>query len=446
MNPTSAPLLKRRWYTVFALSAAAFVDSSENETLAILWPRMYPALGFNVSQLGPVLGISDLIRTLTLPLWGWAADRFSRRTLLIWITGIWGITTALVAFVGGFWQLFLVRIIASLGLGVLWPTAFSLLSDLFDSRSRGRAAGTMTAVSFTGTLVSFAVLPALAALNPEGWRYGFILMGLVSVLTGVLFIFINDPPRGSSEPEISDVLTEQAVSRYAFRTSDLPVIARVPTWWVLVFQQAIDNIALAVLYGWSFTWLDSLGLGDSAFYVVGLLTLGTLLGHLFFGWLGDRLEIRFPTHGRSAMAQVGLAVSLPALALFILLGRQGILPLMVFGLLSGLSLSSVDTGARWPIAQAVLRPELRATGRAAMDMVVGAIGALAMTLSGQVVAAFGSNVTSMLLLLIPLPKFIAVLLWIPIFRTYPRDRRALHELLLRRRADLTGPPPAEQVR
>ena len=62
------PKPRRRWYTVFSLSAAAFVDSGENETLAILWPKMYPALSMKVSDLGPVLGISGLVSTFTLPL------------------------------------------------------------------------------------------------------------------------------------------------------------------------------------------------------------------------------------------------------------------------------------------------------------------------------------------------------------------------------------------
>jgi len=434
---------RRRWYTVFSLSTAAFVDSSENETLAILWPKMYPALDMKVGSLGPVLGISGLVSTFTLPLWGWAADRFSRKTLLIWITGFWGIWTAVIAGVQSLTELLLVRVLVSLGLGVLWPAAFSLLSDLFPSKERGRAAGVMTAVSFMGTLVSFFVLPALAAISPEGWRYGFILMGFVSALTGVLFIFISDPVRGSAEPEIRDVISEESVSRYSFRLADLPAIARISTWWVLLFQQSFDNIGMAVLYGWSFTWLDTLGLGSSAPFVVGVLTLGTLLGHLGFGWLGDVLEKRNPTYGRAAMAQVGLAVSLPALSLFLIFGNQGVMPLMVFGMLSGLSLASIDTGARWPIAQSVLRPELRATGRAALDMVVGAVGSLAMALTGKLVDAFGGNITTVLLIMVPLPKLISTLLWIPIFRTYPRDRQSLHGLLLKRREEMLGP---EEIR
>lgn len=438
MNPSNLPHRGRRWYTVFSLSSAAFVDSCENETLSILWPRMYPTLGLDISQLGSLLGISGLINTLALPLWGWAADRFSRKALLIWITGFWGLFTLVIAFSNSFYQLFLIRIIASVGLGVLWPTAFSLISDLFPSKERGRAAGVMTAISFSGTLVAYMVLPTLAAISPESWRYGFVVMGLASVITGIFFFFINDPARGSSEPEISDVVTKEAVTRYAFHLSDLPKLAKIRTWWVLLFHQSVDNIAMAVLYGWSFTWLDSLGLGESAFMVVGILTLGTLLGHLFFGWLGDKLEIRFPIHGRAAMAMIGLIISVPALGLFVYMGRQGILPLMIFGLLSGLGLSTLDTGARWPIAQSVLPPEIRATGRAALDMVIGIVGSLAMTLSGPLLVSLGSNITTMLLILIPLPKIISLFLWIPIFRTYSRDRASLHGLLLNRRQELTG--------
>ena len=191
-----------------------------------------------------------------------------------------------------------------------------------------------------------------------------------------------------------------------------------------------------MLYGWSFTWLEGLGLGDQAFMVVALLTLGTLLGHAFFGWLGDVLENRFPNHGRTVMAQVGLVVSIPALGGFIAFGDRGLGPLMIFGLLAGLGLSSVDTGARWPIAQAVLRPELRATGRAALDMVIGAVGALAITLSGRLVDGFGGDVSMMLLLLIPIPKMISTLLWIPMYWTLPTDRANLHSVLVKRREEL----------
>ena len=118
---------------------------------------------------------------------------------------------------------------------------------------------------------------------------------------------------------------------------------------------------------------------------------------------------------------------------------------MVFGLLAGLSLSSVDTGARWPIAQAVLRPETRATGHAALDMFVGVVSALAVVLSGLLVDKFNGNVTLMLLL-VSLPKLISSILWIPMFSTYPPDRDTLHNVLVQRREEIlsTGDQGAGQ--
>lgn len=427
---------QRRWLSVVALAAAAFVDSSENEALSILWPKMHPALGLRAGQLGPVLGISDLIRTLTLPLWGWAADRFSRKALLVGVTGLWGGWTLAIAFVQTFSQLLAVRILSSLGLGVLWPTAFSLLSDLFESRRRGIAAGVMTAVSYCGTVAGFVVLPILASAQPDGWRLGFIAMGAASILTGAFLLVLHEPPRGAAEPELHDVISAEGAARYAFHVRDLPILARVRSWRVLLLQNSVDNIAMAVLFGWAFVWLDSLGLGEQAFLVVVLLTTGTLTGHLFFGWLGDQLERRHPLHGRVTMALIGLALTAPALAAFIAFGSRGLGALMFFGALAGLGISSVDTGARWPIAQGVLRPELRATGRAALDMAIGAAGAIVMTFSGALVDRYG--VTTMLLLLVPTPKLIAALLWLPMFRAYPADRAALHLTLADRRRELTG--------
>ena len=111
---------------------------------------------------------------------------------------------------------------------------------------------------------------------------------------------------------------------------------------------------------------------------------------------------------------------------------------MVFGLFAGLGLSSVDTGARWPIAQAVLPPELRATGRATLDMMIGAVGSLAVAFTGQLVESLGGDITAMLLIMIPIPKLLGALLWALIFRTYPLDRQRMHRLMLDRRGELLG--------
>ena len=435
--------VKRRWASALAMAAAAFVDGCEDGTLSILWPQMRLTLGASVGQLGSVLGFSKLVRTLSLPFWGYAADHFSRKALLVGITGIWGLWTLAIGFVNSLSELFVLRTLSSLGLAVLWPTAFSLVSDLFPSRERGRAAGVMAAVSYAGSLAAFGILPAIAITSPEAWRTGFVVMGVASSLSGLLLLIVNDPPRGASEPELCDVAATAEVARQSFRVADLPAIARVKSWRVLVLHTGVDTLSTSLLYAWVFTWLDSLGLGSSGFMIVALMGVGNLFGHIIFGWLGDMLEQRFPRNGRTAMAFAGLVITVPAITGFIGLGTTNLTLLFLFGAITGLGLSSVDAGARWPIAQGVLLPELRGTGRATIDMVVGILAAVAISLSGLLADQVG--VTAMLLIMLPIPKLLGALTWIPMFRTYSDDRTILHRTLEQRRALYAPAQPVKAV-
>ena len=59
-----------------------------------------------------------------------------------------------------------------------------------------------------------------------------------------------------------------------------------------------------------------------------------------------------------------------------------------------------------------------------------------MTFSGYLVDLFDGNVTTMLLLMIPIPKLIATLLWLPLLKTYPRDVAAVRQKLSERREEI----------
>jgi Na+/melibiose symporter-like transporter len=75
-NPKWVP---GRWFAVIALSSAALVDSMEGFGYEILWPYMYRSLGLGMSMLAPVLSVGRFIGTITTPIWGAIADRYSRK-------------------------------------------------------------------------------------------------------------------------------------------------------------------------------------------------------------------------------------------------------------------------------------------------------------------------------------------------------------------------------
>jgi MFS family permease len=424
------PNRPNRWPALLSLAAASFVDRGEDQTLSILWPHIQRSLGVSVGVLGTILSIGKVVNTLMLPLWGYATDRWSRKLLLVGFTGLWGLWTLAIALVATLPQLMLVRLVSSVGLGVFPPAAFSLIGDLYPSTSRGRAAGIIQGVGILGTIIAFGVLPPLAARDPEAWRLGFVAMGLASVLTGILMFFsVREPARGATEPELRDVI-HHTIGQTRVLWIDLRALAAIPSWRLLVATETVRSLSASVFIGWLFTWLAGLGLGPTAFVIAILSSLGIIVGNLVFGVLGDRLDQRFPRYGRLSLMLLGTLAAVPTMLLFLASDGQSFPRLIVWGALSGLA--GAAAVVLWPIGQAIVPPELRGSSRAINDMLAGIAGAGVLAVSGLLADRVG--VAPMLLLLTPLPNVLTLLIWLPMFRTYPRDRAALHEVLARRAA------------
>ena len=432
----ATPKVKGRWRTVFALSSGFFVDNLENFTLETLWPYMYAAMGWTIGQLGPITGIVRAERVLTTPIWGFLADKYPRKLLLVLMTGLWGLWTAAIGFVDSYSELLWIRIISSIGLTAFWPIAFSLLGDLFSSKERGKASSVMSVIGYTGNLLSYIILPVLAGTGSEGWRAGFVVMGLASVASGLLMLLVKEPPRGSAEAEISDLVSSQRGPKLKFEFSQLPQLGKNRTWLLLLFHYFAFAIGGSILFAFSFTWLNTLSYSQAVILgVTPILFVGSLVAYAASGFISDKLEDRWQKSGRFWLGLASLLFVVVGFTGFILLGQTSILALYVFGFLTGLGMGSIETGVRVPLSQNVLPPELRATGRGLLDMVVAGSGALALIVFGLVLDRPGQSFT-LLMLVVPVAIFLSTLFWAPILRTYPRDRVALHERLNEQRQDI----------
>lgn len=435
ITENAAPTAQTHKGSIASLSTAFFVDTAEEQTLPILWPHMIASLGASLGQLGNILGISRLVMTLMLPIWGYATDRFSRKKLLVWFTGFWGLWTLGITFVDSVPQLLVLRVISGIGLGVFAPAAFSLISDLFPNEGRGWATGIMRAIGFFGILFAVIALPIFAERGNEGWRIGFAIMGLASFVTGLLMLGVKEPLRGASEPELRDVVSEQNNGRFTFQWADLWTLLRIPSWRVLLLNELLTKTAVVVFTSWNYTLVSELGIaGRNFFMVVFIVFVGLITGSIFFGWLGDRMERTHGQRGRILMIQIGLVATVPAMTGYLLSSGDNLVWIIGFGFISGTVNMAASESTLWPVAQAILPPELRGSNRAIINMLVGGLSALMLVLSGAVVDQVG--VSAALLWFIPLPILLGAIAWLPMFRTYPRDRAALQMLLTRRREAL----------
>ena len=168
-----------KWRTLLALSLGYFVDQGEGQAMSIFSPVLRQLWGLSFQNLSLITFVRSLLQSLSSPFWGYLADRHSRKKVLFWGTGFWGIFTVIVGLTQNFNQLLAIRVISGIGLGCLMPATFSIMADTFAPRIRGRMLGLLESVGILGIIIFTLGLGHLA--TPETWRYGFVILRLMAM-------------------------------------------------------------------------------------------------------------------------------------------------------------------------------------------------------------------------------------------------------------------------
>lgn len=436
LEPAAAETRRGRWRTLTALASGYFIDQGENQAMSVLYPSIREALNFGYGGLGQIAGWRNLLQALSAPFWGFVADRTSRKWIIVFGTGLWGLWTLACGFVASFEQLFWVRVIAGLGLGCLLPPTFSIISDLFGPEERGRANGFLGSAGFVGVIISVLVLGWVAAAPGLGWRWGFYILGAASVLSGVIIaIFVDEPPRGAAEPELAGTITEADALRFRIQLADVREILAIPTMWV-TFIQGIFGVAPWVVMGaYLVTWLvDERNIPQGrAPMVFAVIIIGQAVAQFLGGVVADWAHRRSPERGRIIVSQFSIlnGVWMTAVLFSVPLG---FVPLMIVGLLMGCMIGWAGKGGRDPILQSVLRPELRSTAWAMIAAVEGGLSALAAFLAGWLAEVYGLQTA--MLACVPVSWLLLFLCWFGYYVTYPKDEARLRAAMANRRQEL----------
>ncbi|WP_344322587.1 MFS transporter, partial [Kitasatospora putterlickiae] len=322
------------------------------------------------------------------------------------------------------------------------PLINGVLADLFDDRSRGRAAGVMFG---TVALVTALLGPTLGQLSriDGGWRYGFFVVGALQVLAGIaILLFFQDPGVGGSEPQLAALKAGPAAPRgRAFDRASLRRLAGIRSFPLMCLQRLLSAQFVMVAFGVVFL-VDVRGFGNAqASLVVFPAALSYLVGTLGGGLAADRVQRRHPRTGRIAVLQIallgyGVVAYIATQIAWTHLGIYAFL-LSLMGLLQGLQ-PSVNR----PVVMAITPPELRAAAFAVFIGVEG-IGWAVITL---MVGFLGDTIglQSAFLWMVVVVILVNGLLTTPLYRTYARDVAAVQADLDRRAADGHPLPNATQ--
>ncbi len=428
---------RSRWRTLFALSFGYFIDQGEGQAMSVLFPTLQTLWGLSYTQLGMIGTIRNLLQSITAPLWGFAADKFPRKNVIVFGTGIWGIWTLLVGFSQDFGQLLTVRAISGIGLGCLMPATFSLMSDTFPPKKRGRALGIMEGIGVLGIVVGALGLGMLA--TPDLWRWGFFLLGGFSIFTGVVVWFmVDEPVRGASEPELEGKITAEDAAQYSFKLADVPKVLSIPTIWVAIAQGLAGSMPWVVMGLYLITWLvrdRGMVEGEATIAFAGIV-VGTAISNVLGGFLGDWAEGISPKYGRPFIGQISIIFGIPlTYILFTQTEDWSLAAITALSFFTALLISWPGKGSKEPMMQGVTPPELRSTAFSIVTFVESGFAALVAYVAGRLADSMG--LTEALLWTVPLPWILCALIFTLFYWSYPRDSKILRTLMAERAEEIS---------
>jgi len=353
---------------IFVVIALAFLfDSMDLAMMTFLLGSIKAEFGLTSAQAGVLASSSFFGMVLGASLSGMLADRFGRKPVFQWSIVLWGVASYLCSTAQELETLTLFRVLLGIGMGMEFPIAQSMLSELIPARERGRYIALMDGfwpLGFVAAgVLSYCLLPLI------GWRAIFLVLAIPAVFVLAVRFFIPESPRwlehSGQHAEADKVLTgiEARVQR-SLGGAPLPepvAMARqaaAPTGffaafgalWSPVYRQRTLMIwslwffALLGFYGLT-SWLGALlqqsgfAVTQSVYYTV-LISLGGIPGFLMAAWLVERWG-RKPTcvltllgggamafvYGQSAVfgGNVGLLIGSGLLMQFFLFGMWAVL-------------------------------------------------------------------------------------------------------------------------
>ncbi len=236
-------------------------------------------------QVGVFTSINSVGMVFGAAIAGYMADRFGRKSVLLWTLLIFSVASGLSALATSFTVLCILRFIAGVGLGGELPVASTLVSETVPAEERGRTVVLLESFWAGGwlaaALISYFVIPRY------GWQAGFLIGAVPALYALYLRRSIEDPQRFiKSQAERKPSFREQWSSVWQLKYRRSTVMLWI-LWFTVVFSY----------YG-MFLWLPTVmvmkGYGlVKGFQYVLIMTLAQLPGYFTAAYAIEKFGRKF---------------------------------------------------------------------------------------------------------------------------------------------------------
>ncbi|KAH0684829.1 hypothetical protein KY290_022278 [Solanum tuberosum] len=315
--------MKAETLTLVLVNLAGIMERADESLLPGVYKEVGEALHADPTRLGSLTLFRSMVQSLCYPLAAYLAVRHNRAHVIAYGAFLWAAATFLVAFSSTFTQVAVSRALNGIGLAIVAPAIQSLVADSTDDDKRGMAFGWLQLTSNIGSIIGglFSLMIApITFLGIPGWRLAFHLVGIVSIIIGFLVrLFANDPhfpdghlkatnegPGKSFKSEVQGLIQEAKS------------VINIRSFQIIVAQGVTGSFPWSAL-SFAPMWLELTGLShEKTGVLIGLFVVGSSIGGLFGGRMGDMLSQRLPNCGRIILAQISSASAIPLTAILLL--------------------------------------------------------------------------------------------------------------------------------
>src|SRR3954447_9901530 len=416
-TPMTPPRIARAQRSALILLVfAGTLNYVDRATLSVANPLIREELGLSIADMGLLLSAFLWAYAFSQLPAGSLVDRVGPHRLLAAGLGLWSLAQALAGFVTSFTQFSIARVFLGLGEAPMFSSAVRVVRDWYNVRDRGLPTGTWNCTSSLGPAIAPPILTGL--MITLGWRWMFIVMGLVGlIVAAVWYVLYRDPTEEHFTPEERHYLTDGEEPR-----ADTPV--RLAEWIGLFRFRTTWGLVLGffgvVYMGWLYlAWLPGylelqrhMSIPKTGLVAAIPFAFG-VVGSIGGGWIADRLMQRgfSPVNSRKIPVIVGL---LGMVAFTVVAAETDSDVLAVAAISAALMFGASASGMSWALGSVAAPANCTASLGAIQNFGGYLGGALAPTVTGFIVQATGSFVPALLAsAVIGLASAVAYLVVIP---------------------------------
>jgi MFS family permease len=298
---------------ILFITIVALINSTQNMISPnLLIISKYFGFGKDITPLGVLTFSFIILSGVVMVIFGYLADKITRKWILLFGILIYSISSILTIFVppgiGGYYMFFFITFGFGIGFGAIIPSTFSLIGDLVSQDNRSKGLSFFSIATLFGMVLGMGLATFVGAVD---WRLSFFIIGIVGFVTAFIIPFFKEPSRIGKDH--LDLLQKDAIEyTYKIKKSDLKVIFKKKSnkWLIINFVDTIPTgIILFLLFAYMEDYHNLTGTIPLILLMIALLS--TLIGTIIFGFVGDNAFKKGNKRARVNLALMGNIVPIP---------------------------------------------------------------------------------------------------------------------------------------